>query len=191
MLDLTEVKKGMILEIDNEPFEVLEARFIKLQKQRPNLQTKLKNLITGKVVDRTFHPSDEIKEAEIERIQVKFLYSHRGEYWFCEADDPSKRFKLDEKILGNKKNFLKKDLIVTALKFNDRIINISLPLKMNFKVMEAPPGIKGDTEQSTSKFVIIETGAQVKVPLFINEGDIICLNTETGEYVERVEKSTH
>lgn len=190
MLDLTEVKKGMIIQIDNEPYEVLEARFLKLQKQRPNLQTKLKNLITGKVIERTFHTSDEIKEADIERIQVKFLYAHRGEYWFCEVDNPSKRFKLDEKILGDKKNFLKKDLVITAFKFNDKIVNISLPLKMNFKVIEAPPGIKGNTEQSIYKFVTIETGAQVKVPLFIKEGDIICINTETGEYVERVEKGS-
>jgi len=162
---------------------------LKMQQRKPVLQTRLKNLINGKVIDRNIQHSEEFEEASLERLTVEFLYQHRGEYWFCDAKDRSKRFQLDESVLGDNKNFLKPGVPIDAFKFNDKIINISLPIKMEFKVVEAPPGIKGDTAQGGTKVAIIETGAKISVPLFINEGDIIRVNTESGEYVERVEKA--
>jgi len=189
MLGINDLKPKTIIIIDDEPYEVLSANFLKMQQRKPVLQTRLKNLINSKVIDRNIQHSEEFEEAEIERLSVEFLYHHRGEYWFCEAGDRSKRFQLDESVLGDNKNFLKTGMIIDAFKFNDKIINISLPIKMEFKVVEAPPGIKGDTAQGGTKTVTIETGVKISVPLFINEGDIIRVNTESGEYVERVEKA--
>jgi len=189
MLGINDLKPKTVIIINNEPYEVLSANFLKMQQRKPVLQTRLKNLINGKVIDRNIQHSEEFEEASLERLTVEFLYQHRGEYWFCNAKDRSKRFQLDESVLGDNKNFLKPGVPIDAFKFNDKIINISLPIKMEFKVVEAPPGIKGDTAQGGTKVAIIETGAKVSVPLFINEGDIIRVNTESGEYVERVEKA--
>ncbi|MFA4990866.1 MAG: elongation factor P [Candidatus Paceibacterota bacterium] len=189
MLGINDLKPKTVIIINNEPYEVLSANFLKMQQRKPVLQTRLKNLINGKVIDRNIQHSEEFEEASLERLTVEFLYQHRGEYWFCDAKDRSKRFQLDESVLGDNKNFLKPGVPIDAFKFNDKIINISLPIKMEFKVVEAPPGIKGDTAQGGTKVAIIETGAKVSVPLFINEGDIIRVNTESGEYVERVEKA--
>ncbi len=189
MLGINDLKPKTVIIINNEPYEVLSANFLKMQQRKPVLQTRLKNLINGKVIDRNIQHSEEFEEATLERLTVEFLYQHRGEYWFCDAKDRSKRFQLDESVLGDNKNFLKPGVPIDAFKFNDKIINISLPIKMEFKVVEAPPGIKGDTAQGGTKVAIIETGAKVSVPLFINEGDIIRVNTESGEYVERVEKA--
>ncbi|MDD3614147.1 MAG: elongation factor P [Candidatus Pacebacteria bacterium] len=189
MLGINDLKPKTVIIINDEPYEVLSTNFLKMQQRKPVLQTRLKNLINGKVIERNIQHSEEFEEAEIERLTVEFLYEHRGEYWFCEANDRSKRFQLDESVLGDNKNFLKSGVPIDAFKFNGRIINISLPIKMDFKVVEAPPGIKGDTAQGGTKVAIIETGAKVAVPLFINEGDIIRVNTESGEYVERVEKA--
>lgn len=189
MLGINDLKKGSLIIYNNEPHEVLEARHLVMQQRKPVLQAKLKNLITGKVIEKNLQHSEEFEEAEIEKIKVEFLYHHRNEYWFCEENNPAQRFKLPEEILGEQKHFLKPKVPLTAFRFQGKIINISLPIKMDFLVKEAPPGIRGDTAQGGSKIVTLETGAKIAVPLFIQEGDLIRVNTETGEYVERVEKA--
>jgi elongation factor P len=140
------------------------------------------------VLERNFAQSDVFQEADINRKNVKFLYNHRGQYWFSDERDPSKRFELNEELLGDSVKFLKANTVLEAILFGDKIISITLPVKMEFKVVEAPPGIRGDTAQGGVKQVKIDTGATVNAPLFINEGDIITINTETGDYVERAEK---
>ncbi|MGC9046569.1 MAG: elongation factor P [Minisyncoccia bacterium] len=186
MLSYNELKVGTIFIKDGDPYEVLEYNFIRMQQRKPVAQLKIKNLITGKLLNFTAHQNDSFKEAEIEHIPVKFLYHNRGQYWFCEKDNPKKRFFLTAEILQNKQNYLKENIELKAIKFNEKIINIELPIKIDLKVIEAPPAIKGDTAQGGSKTVILETGAKINAPLFINEGDIIKINTETGEYVERI-----
>lgn len=189
MLGINDLRKGTLIIYNNEPHEILEAKHLVMQQRKPVLQTRLKNLLTGKVFEKNIQHSEEFEEAEVEKVKAKFLYHHRGGYWFCEEDNPAKRFNLEEEIIGEQKNFLKPNISLTALRFRGKIINISLPIKMEFKVTEAPPGIRGDTAQGGSKVVTIETGAKISVPLFIQVGDIIRINTETGEYVERVEKA--
>ena len=168
---------------------MLETHHLKMQQRRPVVQTRMRNLINGKVLERNFAQSDIFEEADIEKKNVKFLYNHRDEYWFSEVNDQSKRFKLDKSIIGESHKYLKNNTILDAILFNGQIINIALPIKMDFKVIEAPPAIRGDTAQGGVKQVVLETGAIVNVPLFVNGGDVIRLNTETGEYVERVEKN--
>ncbi len=188
-LSVNELKPKTFFIFEGQPWVILEAHHLKMQQRRPVVQTRMKNLINGKIVERNFAQSDIFEEADIKRGEVKFLYNHRDEYWFCHKDDPSKRFLLDEEILGDTTKFLKNNLIVGAILFNDQIINIELPVKMDFKVVEAPPAIRGDTAQGGVKQVVIETGVTVNTPLFVEEGDTIRVNTETGQYVERVEKS--
>lgn len=188
MLSINDLRKGTIFTYEGSPYKVLEAKHIFLGRGSSSLQAKIKNLITGQVFSKSFKPSDQFEEAEIEKKDIKFLYSHRGEFWFCEPDDPSQRLSLKEEVLEEVKDFLKANSIVKALIFRQKVVGIELPVKMDFKVIEAPPGVKGDTVQRATKTVTIETGAQIKTPLFINQGDIIKVNTRTGEYVERVRK---
>lgn len=189
MFSYTDLTKGILFVMDGEPWEVLESHFLRMQQRKAVVQTKIKNLISGKIVDRNFQPSDSFKEAEIEKTPVKFLYANRDEFWFNESGNPKTRFFLKAEALGGSEKFLKPNLGITAFKFNDKIINIELPIKADYKVIEAPPAIRGDTAQGGTKVITIETSAKITAPLFIGEGDIIKINTETGEYVERIEKA--
>lgn len=170
---------------EDQPYMVLETHHLKMQQRRPVVQTRMRNLLNGKVLERNLAQSDVFEEADIERREVKFLYNHRDEYWFADPKDPSKRFKLTAELIGDTVKFLKPNTILEALSWNEDVINVSLPIKMTFKVTEAPPGIRGDTATGGTKQIKIDTGATLNVPLFVNTGDEIIVNTETGEYVER------
>jgi elongation factor P len=187
-LGVNQLKPKTYFIFEGQPYVVLETHHLKMQQRRPVVQTIFRNLINGKVLDRNFAQSDVFEEAEVEKMNVKFLYGHRDQYWFCHEKDTSKRFELNKDLLGDSIKFLKANTVLEAIQFEEKIISIELPVKMDFKVTEAPPGIKGDTAQGGVKSVKIETGAYVNAPLFINEGDLIRINTETGDYVERVEK---
>lgn len=190
MLEYNEIKERKNIIFEDEPYEVLTSHVFRKQQRKPVNQTKLKNMISGRVVEHSFHQSDKAIEAEMETKQVKYLYSNlkNNEIWFCYENKPGERFSLSVDIIGPAIRFLKENTIVGALTFNDRIIGIKLPIKVELKVTEAPPTIKGNTAQGGNKQVTLETGANVNTPLFINEGDIITVNTETGEYTDRVSK---
>ena len=188
MLNYNDLKLGTLFVLDGEPYQVLEYEFLRMQQRKPVAKTKIKNMLTGKVVERNFHQNESFKEAEIVKRQVIYLYSHRGEYWFREKDDPAKRFALNEAVIGEPNRFLKGNIEVTAAVFEEKIVNISLPIKVDLKIQETPPGEKGNTAQGGSKTAILETGAKISVPLFVNQDDIVRVNTETGEYIERVKK---
>ena len=188
MLSINDLQNGAYIAYENAPYEVLEVRHLHIGRGGSSIQTKLKNLKTGAVLARNFKPADTFEKADIEKQKVKYLYSHRDEYWFAEADNPANRFKLSEEQIGDQTHFLKPNTIVEALNFKGAILNITLPIKMDFKVIEAPPAIRGNTAQGGTKTITIETGAQIVIPLFINENDIIRVNTTTGEYVERMKK---
>lgn len=174
--------------MEGEPYEVLTSHVFRKQMRKPVNATKLKNLMTGKVMEYSFHASEKAEEAEILSREVNYLFNNRGEYWFCEKNDPSKRFSLTEDFIGDQGKFMKPNAPVELLSFQDRNIGVKLPIKVELKVKDAPPGIKGNTAQGGTKLVTLETGAAINAPLFINEGDILRINTDTGEYVERVQK---
>lgn len=167
---------------------VLETHHLKMQQRRPVVQTRMRNIINGKVLERNFAQSDVFEEADVQRKKVKFLYNHRDQYWFTEETNASQRFQLAQEIIGAGVQFLKANTTLDALMFNSEIINVELPVKMDFTVVEAPPAIRGDTAQGGVKQVKIDTGAMINAPLFIEEGDIIRVNTETGQYAERMGK---
>lgn len=186
MLSYSELKVGTFFIMNGEPYEVLEYAFLRMQQRKPVTQTKIKNLITGKVINQTFHQNDSFKEASLERKKSKYLYNNRGDFVFCDADNPSKRVTLKEDQVGDQGKFLKANTIIDALLFGDKIINIILPIKVELEVVEAPPSVKGSTVTGGNKLVKLETGAEINVPMFINQGDVVRVNTQTGEYTERV-----
>jgi len=188
MLDYNEVKPRTYIVMNDEPYEVLSSHVFRKQMRKPVNATKLRNLITGKVMEYSFHASEKTQEAEIVTREVTYLFNNRNEYWFCEKNDPSKRFSLTEEFIGEQGKFMKPNGPIEILTFEDRNIGVKLPIKVELKVTEAPPSIKGNTAQGGNKLVTLETGAAINAPLFINEGDILRINTETGEYVERVQK---
>ncbi|MBM3281429.1 MAG: elongation factor P [Candidatus Harrisonbacteria bacterium] len=188
MLSYTELKKGQVLLIDDQPYEVLETAFLRMQQRKAVVQAKFKNLLNGKITERNIHQSESFEEAEVEKEPMKFLYNHRDEYFFSDPKDPAKRFSLKSDVVGERGQFFKPNTEMTAMKINDRIISINMPIKMEFKVKEAPPNDRGDTSGGGRKLIELETGAKVTAPLFISTGDTVLVNTETGEYVERVEK---
>jgi len=189
-LEYSEIREKKIILHDDEPCEVVESHVARTQQRKPQNQVKLRSLISGKVFPATFHVSDKADEADIDKKDVKFLYENRGEYWFCDPEDPKNRFKLDSSLLGNAAKFLKANENVTALVWDndgeERTIGLTLPIKMEFKVKEAPPAVRGDTSKGGVKVITLENGTTLTAPMFINEGDSIRVNTGTGEYVERV-----
>lgn len=188
MLEYNEITLGKVIIFDNEPWEVIGSHVFRKQQRKPVNAAKLRNLITGRVTEYSFHQSEKAGEADLEFKDIKYIYSNpaKGEYWFHEESDPSKRFSLKEEQIGFGVKFLKKDAVAKAMIFNDRIIGVKLPIKVELEVVEAPPNMRGNTAQGGNKVVKVETGATVNAPLFINEGDIIRINTENGEYVERL-----
>ena len=175
MLDYNDLKIGTTFIYEGQPYEILEYSFLRMQQRKPAVQTKMRNLLNGKIIERNFHMNEKFEAVEIERQPIKYLYTHRGEYWFAEKDNPSKRFALKEDVV--------------AVKWDEKIINIDVPIKMDLIVKETPPGERGNTAQGGTKVADLETGAKIQVPLFVNTGDTVKINTQTGEYVERVEKS--
>jgi len=186
MLNYNEILSKKFIVLDGQPYEVLDAHIFRMQQRKPVNQTKLKNLITGKVTDYTFHQQDKVSEADLQKKEAKYLYNNRGEWWFCEPSNPANRFKLEIAQIGEGGKFLKTNAVVELLTFEEKVIGVRLPIKVELKVTEAPPAVKGDTSKGASKIIKLETGVEVSAPLFINEGDTIRINTETGEYVERV-----
>lgn len=185
MLSVNDLKVGTTFVLDGAPYQVLEAQHLKMAQRRPVMQTKLRNLITGNVQNRQFAQSDMFAEADIERKPIKFIYNHRDKFIFSEISDPSKRFELSEDIIGEQVKFLKPNFEIDAFYFEGKIINVALPIKAQYKVLETPPGVKGNTVSGGTKTATIEGGAQIQVPLFVNEGETIVVNTQTGLYIER------
>ncbi len=189
-LDYDEIKPRKFILVDGQPFEILESHVARTQKRKPQNQVKMRNLLNGKVIPNTFHASDTAEEADISRREAMFLFANKGEYWFCDPKDRAKRFQIDADIIGDGVKYLKDNTLVDTKIFDyedeERVIGITLPIKMNFMVKEAPPSMKGNTAAGGGKLVTIETGAQITTPLFIEAGEIIVVNTDTGEYVERL-----
>ena len=177
------LSEGDIIEIDNNLWEVLELSHSHLGRGGANLRIKLKNIVNNTTLVKNFNPEDETILVEIIKKPLKFIYSKNDLYYFL--DNENNKHQLDVEVLGSKVNFIKKDLDIQGLFKDNQLINIVLPIKVKYLVTESPPGIKGDSQKSNTKLVSIETGYKLSVPLFIEKGDYIIINTESGEYVER------
>jgi elongation factor P len=188
LLEYNEITERKYIVLDGQPYEVISSHVFRKQQRKPVNATKLKNMMTGKVTEYSFHQAEKVEEAEIDTREVKYLYTNRGEFWFCEAGDPSKRFNVTEENVGPQGRFLKPNTVITQMLFREQPMGFRMPITVDLKVIEAPPNIKGDTSSGGTKVVKLETGATIDVPLFVNAGDIIKINTETAEYRERVGK---
>ncbi|OQA36783.1 MAG: Elongation factor P [Parcubacteria group bacterium ADurb.Bin326] len=183
---LNDIKKGVNVLHEGEPYLVVEANFVRMQQRKPVMQTKMRNLLNGKVAQVNFHPGDKVDEADLMRKKVDYLYND-GENWFFMSNDDFEQFTLPKESLGDKIGLMKEGDKVDALYFNGNAVSVSLQPKVELKVVSAPEGDKGNSAQGrVTKTAELETGMNIQVPLFVKEGDIIRINTETVEYVERV-----
>ncbi len=186
-MDINALKKiGLIIEFEGQPYQILESQHARTAQRRAFVRTKLKNLITGIVKEKTFNTGDEIKEANLEKVKANFLYADQKNLYFMEEKTFEQIF-LSRSQVTPKDKFLKEGLEVTILLFKHKPINIELPIKIELKVTQSPPGVRGDSATNIMKKVKLENGLEINAPLFIKEGDIIRVNTESGEYIERVQ----
>jgi len=185
----TDLKRGVVFSFENNVWVVLESALVKMQSQKPTLKTKIRNLKTGAVVIKAFTQAQTFDEVETETKKLLFVYGHRGKFVFSEIDDSSKRMEYSEEFLGDIVKWLKPKSEVEVLTIDGEIAEINVPIKMVFKITECPPGLKGNTVSGGTKVATIETGAQITVPMFIEEGDEILVNTEEGNYIERASKN--
>src|SRR3989344_3625854 len=183
MLNYNDIKPGVAVLVEGEPYVCTWNNIMQKQQRRPVNQTKLRHLIKGNVIEHPFQQADKLHEAEIETRPAVFIYERNGEWFFHETQDKSKRFSVSDEMIGDAGHFLKGNTEVETLSFDGKLFRVKLPIKMELKVKEAPPNTRGNTAQGGTKIVVLETGATVDVPMFVNEGDVVRINTETGEYV--------
>ena len=186
MISYSDLKRGVRILLKNQPFEIIESSPMFKGRGQSVLQAKVKNLITGETFAQTFRPSDSFEEADLEKEKLKFIYSGRGKCIFCKENDPSKRLELEERKAGKTIQFLKTDQIVNGLFFEGSLVAILLPIKVQLRIENTPPALKGQSASGGTKPATLESGASVNVPLFINNDDIVEINTETGEYTRRI-----
>lgn len=184
MLSMTDIRKGKIVVLDGEPYVVASADYLRKQQRRPVMRTQLKHLRTGATREHSFQQSDKVQEADIERKQYQYLYTE-GEKLVFMDEVTYEQLEISQSVAQDIAVFLQEGQSAEILLFEGSPVTVELPIKIERKVIEAPPGVRGDTSSNVMKEVVIEGGAKVKAPLFINEGDVIRIDTRSGTYVER------
>lgn len=185
MYSTTDFRKGLKIEINGEPFVIVDFQHVKPGKGGAFVRTRLKSLITGNVIDQTFRAGERVDKPDLEEREMQFLYETNGEYHFMDVHTFEQLY-LTAEQLGESRDFLKENLIIKALFHNKRPIGIEVPMFVELKVVKAEPWIRGDTATGATKPVTLESGAVIQVPLFVEEGDIVRIDTRTREYIERV-----
>ena len=184
-LTASDLRKGIKLEIDGEPYIVVDFEFSKPGKGQALYRCRLKNMITGSQFDRTYRSVDKFTLADLEEQDMQFLYEQGSQYHFMNTAN-YEQIELPEDQVGDAKNYLTENLVVSMLLFQGRPIGINLPNFVELKVIRADPWVKGDTAAGATKPVTLQTGFVIQVPLFIEEGEVLKIDTRTGSYVERV-----
>ncbi len=185
MLSITDLKVGVTFFFENQPYIVLESQHSKMGRGGAILRSKIKNLITGAITERTFRGNEKLEPIQIERKKAQFLYREDDRYFFMDGKS-FEQFFLTEQQISQQKNFLLEGAMVQLQYLENQAIALELPIKMDFLVTEAEKGLKGDTATAATKQIKIETGLVINVPIFIKQGDRIRVDTRSGSYVERV-----
>jgi elongation factor P len=185
MLEAGDLKKGVKIEIDGDPYLLVQFEFVKPGKGQALYKCKLKNMITGAQFDRTFRSGEKFKQPDLEEQEMEYLYAEGDQFCFMNMTTYEQEY-LSEVQLGDAKDFLKENTVCNILLFEGRPIGISLPIFINLTVEQTDPWVKGDTASGDSKPATLETGYLLQVPPFIEEGELIKIDTRTGAYVERV-----
>ena len=184
MISAGEFRNGVTFDIDGTVFQIIEFQHVKPGKGAAFVRAKIKNLETGAVIERTWNAGEKVQDGRVDRRQMQYLYENDGMYCFMD-NETYEQIELNKDNLGNAVNFLKEDMTVTVMQFKGKVIGIDLPAAVELKVVETDPGVRGDTATGGSKPAKLETGYVVKVPLFINEGEVLQIDTRTGDYIGR------
>lgn len=185
MISSNDLRPGITVELDGQVWQCIEFLHVKPGKGAAFVRAKLKNLQNGSVVERKFNAGIKLQPATVERKPMQYLYEADGSYCFMDTET-YEQIMLNKEQLGDKINFLKEEMECTVMFFNGNIIGVDIPNSVELKVVETEPGIRGDTATGGSKPAKLETGYTVSVPLFINEGEVLRIDTRTGAYIERV-----
>ena len=185
MYSTTDFRKGLKIEIEGEPYIIVDFQHVKPGKGGAFVRTRLKSLVTGNVIDQTFRSGDRVDTPDLEEREMQFLYETGGEYHFMDTHTFEQLF-LTADNLGESKDFLKENLVIKALFHNKRPIGIEVPMFVELKVIQSDPGVRGDTATGATKPATLESGAVIQVPLFVEEGETIRVDTRTHEYITRV-----
>ncbi|MCX7770690.1 MAG: elongation factor P [Proteobacteria bacterium] len=187
MYSTADFKKGLKIEFNGEPYEIIDFQHVKMGRGGAIVRTKMKNLKTGYVMENTFRSGEKVERPNLEEKEMQFLYKSDNDYVFMD-NESYEQINISEGLVGDNKDYLMENMNVRILFFQGNPIGIELPTFVELKVVETVPGIKGDTVSGGGKPAKLETGATIQVPLFINEGDVIKIDTRTGTYIERVNK---
>lgn len=186
-VDTSQFRNGLKLELDGQPFVITYFQHVKPGKGGAFVRTKLKNLLSGRVVDRTFRSGEKMQEADVEEKKMQYLYADAEERFFMDTGS-YEQIPIGADVLGRAVEYLLENMEVDVLFWKGNPVNVQLPNYIEARVTKSDPGLKGDTSSGATKPATIETGATLNVPLFIAEGDIIRVDTRTGEYSERVNR---
>jgi len=183
----SDIKKGLKIQMDGTPYAVIEFQFVKPGKGTAFTRTKLRNMMNGNVTDKTFRSGEKLEKADISERQMQFLYMEGDMAVFMDTET-YEQLQLDEKLVADNKYYLIDGLMIDVLFFSEKPIGVTPPNFIELTVKETEPGFKGDTSSNTTKPAILETGLEVQVPLFVDEGELLKIDTRTNSYAERVKK---
>lgn len=185
MISAGDFRNGITIELDNSVYQIIEFQHVKPGKGAAFVRTKLKNVINGGVVEKTFRPTEKFPQARIDRKDMQYLYSDGDLFHFMDVEN-YEQIALNEDAIGDALKFVKENEMVKVCSHNGSVFAIEPPLFVELEITDTEPGFKGDTATGASKPAVVETGATVSVPLFVNQGDVIKIDTRTGEYLSRV-----
>jgi elongation factor P len=185
MYSTSDFRKGLKIEIAGEPYVIVDFQHVKPGKGGAFVRTRLKSLLSGNVVEQTFRSGDRVDKPDLEEREMQFLYETGGEYHLMDTTTFEQLF-LTAEQMGESKDFLKENLVIKALFHNKRPIGVEVPMFVELKVVKSDPGMRGDTATGATKPATLESGAVIQVPLFVEEGDTLRIDTRTREYITRV-----
>ncbi|MBO4680576.1 MAG: elongation factor P [Clostridiales bacterium] len=184
MISAGDFRNGLCFEMDGQVYQVVEFQHVKPGKGAAFVRTKYKNVKTGSVVERSFNPNEKFEQAQLERRDMQYIYADGDLYYFMDVDTYEQTPIHSDKI-GDGTKFLKEEMICKVVSYKGDIFQVELPITVELEITECEPGVRGDTTNNANKYATLETGAVVKVPLFVNQGEKIRVDTRTGEYLER------
>ncbi len=184
MISAGEFRNGVTFELDGNVFQIVEFQHVKPGKGAAFVRTKLKNVITGGVIEKTFRPTEKMPKAHIERKDYEYFYNDGDLYYFMDQET-YEQIPLNKETLGDSMKFVKENMVVKVMSYKGSVFGIEPPTFVELVVTETEPGFKGDTSTGATKPAVVETGTQINVPLFIDQGEVIRIDTRTGEYMER------
>ncbi len=184
MISAGDFRNGVTFEMDDNVFQIIEFQHVKPGKGSAFVRTKYRNVRTGAVLEHTFNPSEKFQEARLERSDMEYLYKDGDLYYFMNTET-YEQVPFSADIIGDSIKFLKENMVCKVVAYKGTVFNVELPLFVELQITHTEPGVKGDTAQNATKAATLETGAVIKVPLFVNEGEVVRVDTRSGDYMER------